>query len=159
MTTTPAAAPECTSTWHGHRCTRRPHDDDLHRETIETGPGATQNWTWADSRADNPRPTPHERPTRYEVSAVPFDHPEASELTVRVELRGNGLWTVQWRGQCYSTDGRLDMEPLASARTPEWLAAHRFPLDEAMRQGRQLAHRLHHESRVFQDPEPTPTTT
>lgn len=78
--------------------------------------------------------------TRYEVSCLPVGHPERGMWSVTVEYRGRGRWAVIRRGHwCLSVDGDWDYESIPSERTDEWLAAHRFPLEEALRLAKEAA--------------------
>ena len=81
--------------------------------------------------------TPTVRPTRYEVTSLPESHDELGSFTITVEYRGRDRWAVLRRGRwCLSTTGEWDFESIPSEREDEWLAAHRFDLDTALR----LAH-------------------
>ena len=73
----------------------------------------------------------------YGVNALPQDHDAARHFELRVESRGNGWWAVTRGTECLSIDGDWDYEPLPSARTTEWVAAHRFGEAEAIRMARQ----------------------
>lgn len=72
------------------------------------------------------------QPITYAVSCLP-DSSEAHLWTIEVAYRGNDLWAALRHGWCLDAAGRWDYEPLPSSRTPEWLAEHRFPLEEALR--------------------------
>ncbi|GAA2686281.1 hypothetical protein GCM10010400_58240 [Streptomyces aculeolatus] len=71
--------------------------------------------------------------TRYEVSCLPTDHPERHLWNLGVEYRGRGLWAVVRHSQCLGADGEWSWESRPSERTDEWLAGHRFSLEEALR--------------------------
>lgn len=88
-------------------------------------------------------PDTHTRPTRYEVSCLPETHIDAGHFTVTVEYRGRDRWAVLQRGRwCLSTTGEWGYESIPSERTDEWLAAHRFDLDTALRLAREQAPRM-----------------
>jgi hypothetical protein len=70
--------------------------------------------------------------TEYRLSILPDGHVDAEVFAVYVGWRGDGKWGVFCLGSCYSADGQWDQEPSPSNRSDEWLAAHRFPLDEAL---------------------------
>lgn len=72
------------------------------------------------------------RTTRYEVSCLSEDHIDADVSTLTVEYRGRGLWAIKRLSQCLSADGAWDYESNPSSRTDNWLATHRFPLEEAL---------------------------
>lgn len=88
-----------------------------------------------------PQPEVFVRPTRYEVSALPEDHLFGHLLTVDVEYRGDGLWAVTLPRvrAVLSVEGEWSYEIAASERTDEWLAAHRFDADTALRLAREKA--------------------
>jgi hypothetical protein len=79
------------------------------------------------------------RPVAYDVSVFPDeirDEPkfygEPEHWVVHVEWRGRGTWAVIHGGSCLGTDGEWDWEPRPSSREDDWLAAHRFALDDAL---------------------------
>jgi hypothetical protein len=80
-----------------------------------------------------------EMPTTYTVSVVPADDIHASTFDITVEHRGRGLWAVCWFGRCLTADGDWDFEPSPSGREDDWLAAHRFDLQTALRLAREAA--------------------
>lgn len=80
----------------------------------------------------------YEYPTKYTVSALPEDIGEyAWDLTV--EYRGNDTWAVSRHSQCLGSDGTWDWEPQPSSREDDWLATHRFGLQEALELARKEA--------------------
>ncbi len=81
-------------------------------------------------------------PTAYQVSVLPIDHPAARHLSVWVKWRGRNRWAVSDGMQCLSADGEWVFEPQTSARTDEWIAAHRFDLETALRLAKQAAPHL-----------------
>lgn len=90
--------------------------------------------------AETPTPTPHVRATRYEVSCLPDGHDDLGHFSITVEYRGRDRWAVLQRGRwCLSNTGEWDYEPTPSDRTGEWLAAHRFDRDTALRLAREQA--------------------
>lgn len=91
---------------------------------------------------DRTLPEPDLDVGRFEVSCVPRDHPERAAFTINVEYRGHGLWAVTHLGRCYAADGSRSPESLPSERRDEWLAAHRFPFDEALALAKQIAPHL-----------------
>lgn len=72
------------------------------------------------------------RPTRYEVSCLPADDINAHCFTVGVEWRGGDRWAVTRYSQCLGRDGAWSYESIPSERRDDWLAGHRFSLDEAL---------------------------
>ncbi|MEU5945119.1 hypothetical protein ABZ793_06100 [Micromonospora sp. NPDC047465] len=73
------------------------------------------------------------RPTEYTVCALPEDDINAHSYAITVAYRGRGLWAVTRYRRCLGTDGEWDWESIPSEREDEWLATHRFALDEALR--------------------------
>jgi hypothetical protein len=76
--------------------------------------------------------------TEYTVSLLP-EGPDASSYEITVAYRGRGLWAVTRSRMCLGGDGEWDWEPLPSERTEEWLLAHRFDLDTALRLAKRAA--------------------
>jgi hypothetical protein len=75
------------------------------------------------------------RATAYEVSVFPDEFEDASTWTLSVEYRGADRWAVLMRAgsrTCLNRDGEWAWEISPSERTDEWLAQHRFSLDEAL---------------------------
>ena len=102
-------------------------------------------------------PEPEVRATRYEVSCVSEDHPDAPVWTITVEYRGNDRWAVLERGAYLDADGNRSWgsnwengrepvtdEELAACRKAheEWLNAHRFDLETALDIARKRAPQL-----------------
>jgi hypothetical protein len=83
---------------------------------------------------------PAVRVSRYTVSCLPESEVDRGSWDIDVEERGGGRWAVLKRvGQCLGSDGRFVYEPSPSNRTDEFLAAHRFGLDEALALARRAA--------------------
>lgn len=77
---------------------------------------------------------PNVRATRYEVSCLLPDHIDVDLFTIAVEWRGKDRWAVLLRGHwALGTDGEWSREPIPSYREDDWLASHRFGLDEALK--------------------------
>lgn len=79
------------------------------------------------------------RADRYSVSVLPRDHEYASSYDLAVEYRGDGLWAVVRNGRCLGADGTWSYEPHPGERDDDWLAAHRFPEQEALELARRAA--------------------
>lgn len=93
----------------------------------------TQTSTDYDPQFDDPRPdNPIARPTTYTVTCLPEETPDASSWNITVEWRGNGQWAVKHWSECLSRSGAWDYEMRPSERDDEWLAEHRFTLEEAL---------------------------
>lgn len=87
-------------------------------------------------------PEVYVRAVSYDVSVFPDEFEDASSWTLSVEYRGAGRWAVLQRAgsrSCLGRDGKWDWESLPSERADEWLAAHRFTLEEATELARQHA--------------------
>jgi hypothetical protein len=86
--------------------------------------------------------------TSYLVTAWPedmADNIDAYMWSVSVTDRGHGKWAVIRGGDggpCLGTDDEWDYEPSPSNREDDWLAAHRFDLDEALLLARDHAPRI-----------------
>jgi len=88
----------------------------------------------------------YERPVAFEVSVWPPGHGaciDSSTWCVTVADRGRGKWAVLRGGSgskaCLSSDGKWEREPIPSERDDDWLAAHRYSLDDALRLAREHA--------------------
>jgi hypothetical protein len=85
----------------------------------------------------------HQRVTEYKVSVFPPEMTEGADMlaaseadtwSLTVAWRGFGKWAVTNGGRtCLGSDGEWDWEPLPSSREDDWLAAHRFDLEIALR--------------------------
>lgn len=83
--------------------------------------------------------------TAFELVAngIPEGHELRRHFSVAVERRGPGSWAVTDRfGECYGRNGRWTWESLPSSRTEEFIAAHRFPLDEALELAREAVEKI-----------------
>lgn len=112
-------------------------------------------------------PEPTVQTTGYRVSCLPEGHDDQWTYSVLVSYRGEGLWSVQRRGQYLAADGTTSPgfawslgpdEPATEAdmdafekEQAEWLAAHRFDHDTALRLAKQLAPTLTYRGRTVAD--------
>lgn len=86
------------------------------------------------------------QPTAYRVSLLPDDFPDGDVWALRLESRGEGLWSVRNRSAFLGTDGSWSWgyswngsgEPTTDAEWDDynagedaWKAEHRFDLDTA----------------------------
>lgn len=78
-------------------------------------------------------PEPIVRVTRYEVSVLPEDDINYPVYAIAVETRSASLWAVVRHRMCLGADGEWDWESIPSERGDEWLAAHRFDRETALR--------------------------
>jgi hypothetical protein len=79
----------------------------------------------------------------FAVSCLPPDHIDAESFTIRVENAGHDRWAVRRGGRrCLNATGTWDHEPIPSERDDDWLSAHRFDLDTALRHARDMAPRV-----------------
>ncbi|MFJ7417947.1 hypothetical protein ACIQXD_04960 [Streptomyces uncialis] len=76
---------------------------------------------------------------RYEVSLLPVDNINHAIYAIGVEHRGGDRWAVVRQRECLGADGTWSWEPIPSERGGEWLAAHCFDLDTALRLARAAA--------------------
>ena len=79
----------------------------------------------------------HTTATEYRVSVfTEEDDPEGYiglySWALTVAYRGRGMWAVTDRINCLSKSGTWDYEIRPSERDDEWIAEHRFPLDQAL---------------------------
>ncbi|WP_069625360.1 hypothetical protein [Streptomyces niveus] len=79
------------------------------------------------------------QPVRYEVSILPEDDINRHVFNIDVEYRGDGRWAVTRHGSCLGADGEWDFGIKEYDRGDNWLTAHRFDLDTALRLARQHA--------------------
>jgi hypothetical protein len=77
--------------------------------------------------------------TRYEVSLLPEGDVNRHVFTIDVEYRGADRWAVTRHGSCLGSDGTWDFGVKQYDRGDDWLAAHRFDLDTALRLARDAA--------------------
>ncbi|MFY1686444.1 hypothetical protein [Plantactinospora sp. WMMB782] len=70
--------------------------------------------------------------TTYTVSLLPETADEYTLYAITVERRGPAGWAVVRNRWCLGADGEWEFEPIPSERTDEWIAAHRFPLEQAL---------------------------
>ncbi len=85
------------------------------------------------------------RPAQYEVSVWPPDIEciDSDTWKITVEYRGNGKWAVTQGGHvCLGNDDEWSWESIPSERTEEWLAMHRFALEDALELARRHAGRV-----------------
>lgn len=78
------------------------------------------------------------------ISGYIVGDPDEYHFQVHVERADkSGIrWAVRYHGDCLSTSGEWDDEPMPSSRTEEWLATHRFPLAEALRMAHAQAEQI-----------------
>lgn len=83
---------------------------------------------------DKAEPPPvHVAVDRYTVNAMPEDAVQHYLWLITVERRrGTDSWAVCRHRMCLGRDGEWSWEPSSSNRTDEWIAEHRFPLQEAL---------------------------
>lgn len=112
-------------------------------------------------------PDPTVQTTGYLVSCLPEGHDDRWTYTVRVSYRGEGLWSVQARGQYVDANGTRSPgfswsgcpdEPATQAEMDAfdaeqavWLKAYRFDHDTALRIAKQLAPTLTYRGRTVAD--------
>lgn len=87
-------------------------------------------------------PTVFTTMTAFAVSCLPYDDLDSDAFTIRVVYTGRDRWAVRNGGYCLGTDSDWDWEPIPSERDDDWLAAHRFDLDTALRLAREHAPRV-----------------
>ncbi|WP_399559229.1 hypothetical protein OH809_45500 (plasmid) [Streptomyces sp. NBC_00873] len=75
----------------------------------------------------------------YEVSILPEGDINRHVFNIDVEYRGEGRWAVTRHGSCLGTDGEWAEGVKEYDRGDDWLNAHRFDLDTALRLARDAA--------------------
>lgn len=78
----------------------------------------------------------------FDVSCFPLDHEDRRNFNVTVEYRGRGMWAVKHHMMCLGADGEWDYESSPGNREDEWIASHRFTMQEAIRRAREIAPKL-----------------
>ncbi|MFT9821218.1 hypothetical protein, partial [Lysinibacillus sp. NPDC056185] len=73
------------------------------------------------------------------VNCLPEDGIDSHVFEITVEYRGHGRWAVKRHSQCLGSDGTWEYEMRPSEREDEWLDAHRFDLDTALKLARDQA--------------------
>lgn len=85
-------------------------------------------------------PEPRVQPTGYTVSCLSYDDIDSEAFSIQVDYTGHGRWAVRLRGsRCLAADGQWEWEPIPSEREDDWLTAHRFDLDTALRLAKEQA--------------------
>lgn len=78
--------------------------------------------------------------TEYAVNCLPDDDVNAFVFQIRVQYRGDGRYAVIRGGDmCLGADGTWDHGVKEYDRGDEWLTAHRFDLDTALRLAKEQA--------------------
>jgi hypothetical protein len=77
--------------------------------------------------------------TRVSVNLLPPSDPHGHVFEITVEYRGRDQWAILRNGWCLSRDGAWDYELRPSEREDDWLDAHRFDLDTALRLAKEAA--------------------
>lgn len=81
----------------------------------------------------SPAPEPVVQATRYTVNCIPEGtSPDGHVFAITVEWRGRDRWAVTRHSMCLDNEGNWDYEMRPSEREDDWLATHRFSLDEAL---------------------------
>lgn len=112
-------------------------------------------------------PDPHVQTTGYTVSCLPEGHDDRWTYSVRVSYRGDGLWSVQCRGQYVDANGQRSPgfswsgapdEPATQAEMDAfdaeqavWLKAYRFDEETALRLAKRAASTLTYRGRSVAD--------
>jgi hypothetical protein len=91
-----------------------------------------------DEAPNTPEPTVHA--VEYTINCLPDDDIDSHLFEVRVQSRGAGRYAVIRGGdQCLGADGTWDYGVKAYDRGDDWLNAHRFDLDTALRLAKEQA--------------------
>ncbi|WP_326768608.1 hypothetical protein OG978_32455 [Streptomyces sp. NBC_01591] len=73
------------------------------------------------------------------MSILPEDDINRHVFAITVEYRGVGQWAVTRHGSCLGADGTWDQGVKPYDRGDDWVTAHRFDLDTALRLAREAA--------------------
>lgn len=84
-------------------------------------------------RSTNEQPVATCQATEYEVSILPEGDINRSVFAIAVQYRSEGRWAVTRHSSCLGADGIWSWESIPSEREDDWLDAHRFDLDTALR--------------------------
>lgn len=77
--------------------------------------------------------------TRFTVNLLPETDINSHVFEITAEYRGHGQWAVLRHGWCLDVNGQWDYELRPSEREDDWIAAHRFDLDTALRLAKEQA--------------------
>lgn len=115
----------------------------------------------------NAQTEPHVQTSGYLVSLLPEGEEDRYLFTVKVEYRGDGKWAVKNRSRTLGIDGEWswgftwsegDREPSTSdemsrfdAEQNEWLAAHRFDEETALRLAKEACRTLSYRGWTAED--------
>lgn len=79
--------------------------------------------------------------TRYQVSCLPADHPDAHHFSLSVERRSTNpdSWCVTDGAYCYDLNGNAEYEANPSSRTDKFKRSFRHSLDEALQLAKRIA--------------------
>ncbi len=69
--------------------------------------------------------------SQYTIVVVPEEYPGAHHWNMTIDRTGPGLWAVRRGVRDLNRDGEWDFPPRQSEMTDEYLAGHRFPIEEA----------------------------
>jgi hypothetical protein len=78
-------------------------------------------------------PEPTVRPTHYEVSLLPENDINYHAFAITVQYRGAGRWAVVRHESCLGDDGSWEFGVKPYDRGDDWLDAHRFDLETALK--------------------------
>ncbi len=79
------------------------------------------------------------RITEVTVSVLPEDNVNYHVYAVKVQWRGAEQYAVMHAGFALGTDGEWEYEPIPSGRDDDFVAAHRYGYDEALRLANEVA--------------------
>lgn len=79
------------------------------------------------------------RVVSYTVNCLPEDDVNSSVFAIEVEYRGGGRWAVTRHGSCLGADGTWDFGVKPYERGDDWLNAHRFDEQTALKLAKEHA--------------------
>lgn len=81
----------------------------------------------------------HVQPTEYTVNLLPEDGIDGHLFGITVQYRGGGRWAVVHLSSCLGADGSWDFGVKEYDRGDDWLNAHRFDEQTALRLAKEAA--------------------
>ncbi len=96
--------------------------------------------TAAAAKLPIPGTVAYQMTSRYTITCLPEEDDDFSMWAVTVEYRMRGRWAVTQRGIfTLNADGTWDLDPGCRNDDDDWLATHRFGLEDALELAREAA--------------------
>lgn len=136
---------------HPYTCFNDKHENSVVLQPLKGGLrcpecGHLQKWVHDFSLTRFPREKPlpvNVQVTSIRYSALPPGHRDSFHFEVVVQYRGDDRWAVMRGAECWSrSKEQFHYERIPSDRDEEWLADHRFTLEEAQQLACKIAPQL-----------------